>query len=263
MKKQDIPSPDKVIIAKLARAAKGGLLSVTSASLAFGLPRRTTSMKLAALARRGLYFVLPLEAEPGRPATPDDPWVVAREAFSPCYIGGWSAAEHWGLTEQLFRSTFVLTAAHVRRQTTQLLGHEFRLFRVPRARIEAATLIWRGTERVPVSDRECTIVDCLRHPELCGGVRHLADIMREYGSSAERDFTKLLDAARRGANGAAWKRFGYLAELLWPEEIRLAEEAQEHLTAGVAKLDSAVRQRGSPNRCWRLWMNVTIAEKTT
>jgi predicted transcriptional regulator of viral defense system len=209
-------------------------------------------------ARRGLYFVLPLESEPGRPATPDDPWVVAREAFSPCYIGGWSAAEHWGLTEQIFRSTLVLTSAHVRGQTTQLLGYEFRLFRVPRSRIEGATIVWRGSEQVPVSDRERTIVDGLRHPALCGGIRHLADIMREYGGSTEHDFNKLLDVARKAANGAAWKRLGYIAELLWPEEKNLIEEAWKNATTGTVKLDPTVSRRGSLNRRWNLWINVTL-----
>ena len=247
-----------------------GLLSVGSASQVFGLPSRATALKLAARARRGwlrrvrrgLYFVLPLEAEPGRPVIPDDPWVVAREAFSPCYIGGWSAAEHWGLTEQLFRSTFVLTAAHVRAQKKQLLGHEFRLFRIPRSRIEGATVVWRGAEQVPVSDRERTIIDGLRHPALYGSIRHLADIMREYGTSAERDFTKLLAVARKAANGAAWKRFGYLAELLWPEEEGLLEEAQKCLTAGTVRLDPLVSRRGSLSRRWRLLINVTITQES-
>lgn len=265
------PSPDKVTIAKLARAAKGGLISVAMGSQVLGLSSRNTALRLASLARRGwlrharrgLYFVLPLEAEPGRPATPDDPWVVAREAFSPCYIGGWSAAEHWGLTEQLFRSTLVLTAAHVRAQTTQLLDHEFRLFRVPRSRIEGTTLVWRGSERVLVSDRERTIVDGLRHPALCGGIRHLADIMREYGRSSERDFAKLLNVARKVANGAAWKRFGYLAELLWPGEKDLPEEAQKHSTAGTVRLDPGVRRRGSLNRRRGLWINVSVAQEST
>ena len=30
--------------------------------------------------------------------------------FEPCYIGGWSACEHWGLTQQLFRDVLVVTA---------------------------------------------------------------------------------------------------------------------------------------------------------
>lgn len=234
-----------------------------------GLPRRQAAMRLGALARRGwllrarrgLYFILPLEAEPGRPTVAEDPWVLAREAFSPCYIGGWSAAEHWGLTEQLFRSTLVLTAAHVRAAAVRLLGYDFRLFRVPSPRIAGTSLVWRGTERVPVSDRERTIVDCLRHPGLCGGVRHLADIMRQYGESTERDFRKLVHTAKGFANGAAWKRLGYLAEILWPQEVEVVGEARSHLTAGNVKLDPKVARRGTLVRRWRVWVNATVSSK--
>lgn len=258
----------RATVARLARAAKGGLIGVADASAILDVPRRTASLKLAALARkgwlarvrRGLYLVLPLEAEPGRPATPDDPWVVAREAFSPCYIGGWSAAEHWGLTEQIFRSTLVVTSANIRARSIELLGHEFRLFRVPRSRLGGTTLVWRRAERVPVSDRERTIVDCLRHPELCGGVRHLVDMLREYRSGEDYDATQLVKRAREAANGAAWKRLGYLVERLWRGDTAIIDEARAHMSAGTAKLDPGVRRRGSLVRRWGLWANVEVSE---
>lgn len=224
-------------------------------------------MKLAAMARRGwllrarrgLYLILPLEAEPGRPMVVEDPWVLAREAFSPCYIGGWSAAEHWGLTEQLFRSTLVVTATNARSRSIKLLGHEFRVFRVHQSRLVGLASVWRGAERVPVSDRERTIIDGLRHPELCGGFRHLADIMREYGSHPEPDFKRLVSVAQKAGSGAAWKRLGYLAEKFWPAERSLIDKALRHLTAGYVKLDPDIGRRGVLVRRWRLWVNAPVA----
>lgn len=263
-------TPPRTAIAKLARAARGGLITVPSAAEALNLSRRAAAMKLAALARRGwllrarrgLYLVLPLEVEPGRPMVAENPWLLAQETFSPCYIGGWSAAEYWGLTEQLFRSTLVVTAAHIRTRSARLLDHEFRLFRVPRTRVTGAPLVWRGTRRVPVSDRERTIVDCLRHPELCGGIRHLVQIMDTYGKDRERDFQKLTQVAQEVGTGAVWKRLGYIAELLWPAEQALRDAATKHLTAGNVRLDPTVRQRGTLLRRWRLWINVTVSSET-
>lgn len=263
---ESMAGSDRAMVAKLARAARAGLITVSRAAEALKLSPREAALKLAAFARRGwllrarrgLYLVLPLEAEPGRPMVAEDPWVLAREAFSPCYIGGWSAAEYWGLTEQLFRSTLVVTAAHVRSSSVRLLDHEFRLFRVPRSRVEGVSLVWRGAERVPLSDRERTIVDGLRHPALCGGVRHFADMMHAYGRSNEHNFEKFLRVAKEHANGAAWKRLGYLAETIWPEERALLHEAEKHLTAGTAKLDPTVRRRGRLLRRWRLWVNVSV-----
>jgi predicted transcriptional regulator of viral defense system len=262
-------APPRTAIAKLARAAHGGLITVPSAADALSLTHRAAAMNLAALARlgwllrarRGLYLVLPLEVEPGRPMVAEDPWVLAREAFSPCYVGGWSAAEYWGLTEQLFRSTLVVTATHVRTRSVQLLNHEFRIFRVPCARIAGAVQVWRGREHVPVSDRERTIVDCLRHPELCRGIRHLVHVMDTYGSGRECDLQKLAQVAEEVGTGALWKRLGYLAELLWPDAQALRDEAAKHLTAGNAQLDPTVRQRGTLLRRWRLWVNVTVSSE--
>ena len=56
------------LLAKLARAARGGILTVSNAVAVMDLPRRKTAMSLGALARRGwllrarrgLYYVLPL-----------------------------------------------------------------------------------------------------------------------------------------------------------------------------------------------------------
>ena len=45
----------------------------------------------------------------------EDAWVVAERTFSPCYVGGWSACQYWGLTEQVFRTMLVVTAKKVRR----------------------------------------------------------------------------------------------------------------------------------------------------
>ena len=58
---------------------------------------------------RGLYAPIPLDAiDPS--AWREDPWVIASKLFGPdYYIGGWTACEHWDLTEQIFRETVVVT----------------------------------------------------------------------------------------------------------------------------------------------------------
>jgi len=58
--------------------------------------------------RRGLYVSVPLESRTADMPL-EDPWLVADRLFSPCYIGGWSAAEYFGLTEQIFSTIIVMT----------------------------------------------------------------------------------------------------------------------------------------------------------
>ena len=60
------------------------------------------------------------------------------------------------------------------------------------------------------------------------------------------------------ATGAAWKRLGYLAEVLWPHEKSLIELAARRLSTGNARLDPALARRGRLRRKWRLWVNVTV-----
>lgn len=256
---------DRTTITKLARAAKGGLVSTAIATSVLEQPSNVVASRLSSLvkrgwlarARRGLYVVLPLEAKAGSKVA-EDPWILAAMTFSPAYIGGWSAAEHWGLTEQLFRSTLVVTAANIRSTRTQLLGHDFRLFKVPQARMSDSVLVWRGTEKVAVSTPERTIADCLSSPELSGGIRHLSDMLLEYEATSGRDLKKILEVLGRLRNGAALKRFGYLVELLWPDNQELMNDIRKNLTTGYVRLDPTVKGRGKLLSRWRLWINVTL-----
>jgi predicted transcriptional regulator of viral defense system len=260
-------STPKGILAQLARASHGGLITPRRAADALGISARSASVLLASLmrrgwlerARRGLYLILPLEAGERGPHAVEDPWVLAIELYAPCYIGGWSAAEHWGLTEQIFRSTFVATAAGIRTTRQVVLGAEFRLAYVPRRRVEAATPEWRGAIRVPVSNRETTIADALANPAWVGGIRHLADILAAYRASTSWDPAKLTKCLQGRGSGAAYKRLGLITEVLYPNEARLIASCREHRTSGNVKLDPAVRTRGRLSKRWGLWVNVTLA----
>lgn len=260
---------DRILVATLARAAKGGVISLPAASKAMGAPHATATLRLRRLVRqgwierlrRGLYLVKPLNAAPNQTAIPEDPWVLAREVFSPCYVGGWSAAEHWELTEQIFRSTLIVTATPARKTEVRIGGHDFRVFRVPQARLTAGVVkVWRGPERVDVSGLERTIVDGLRNPELVGGGRHLVQILCAYEEHKQRNFGLLLDIARETASGAAWKRLGFLAERFWPAEVKIIAAARRHMTTGYVRLDPGNRQHGKLAKRWRLWINVSASD---
>jgi predicted transcriptional regulator of viral defense system len=232
-----------------------------------GLPPHQASLTLGRLVRRGwlsrirrgLYLVLPLETAREGSAI-EDPWVLARELYAPCYIGGWTAAERWGLTEQLFRSTFVVTAAAIRRSTETFLGAEFHLVRSRREHVARAAVIWRGRERVAVADRELMIADALATPGWLGGVRHLADILRRYRESKPWNPQRLIERLDQIGSGAAFKRLGYLAETVLDADPRLVDAALARLTTGLVKLDPGVAARGRINTRWRLWVNVPLAK---
>lgn len=256
---------ERLRIAELARASTSGVISLPVAAKAMGVSRRAAALRLHRLARlgwlehlrRGLYLVKPLDAASDHTAIPEDPWTLASEVFSPCYIGGWSAAEHWQLTEQIFRSTLVVTAVHARSTEIRIGGHDFHVFRVRGDRLSAGIAkVWRGAHRVNLSGLERTVADALRNPELVGGGRHLVQILRAYGEDERHSFSRLLDVCTKTGSGAAWKRLGFLSERLWPTETTITAAARRHMSAGYARLDPSNPNRGKLTKRWRLWINV-------
>lgn len=211
--------------------------------------------------RRGLYLVLPLEAEADVSGVVEDPWLLAAQLFSPCYIGGWSAAEHWGLTEQIFRSTFVVSAAKIRQTENRIAEVEFHVVTVPARRVEGITPVWRGRERVLVSSPERTLVDGLITPAWLGGIRQLADLLASYRRSDSWKPEQLLKDLNAVGTGAAFKRLGYLLETLEVDEPVLLRAALSRRSAGIVKLDPSIRGRGRLRKRWGLWLNAEIQEE--
>ena len=257
---------DRLTLSRIARAARSGILPVDRAAKELGLPRRKAALLLASLARRGwlvrarrgLYLVPALEASPDRSPAPEDPWVLAHALFAPCYVGGWSAAEHWGLTEQIFRSIFVVSAANIRRSMERVLGVEFRVARVRRTRLRHTVAIWRGSEKVLVSTRAGTVADALTSPDWAGGLRPVANMLVAFHESGKWDANGLLAALKAIGRGAGYKRLGFLTETLLPSEGGLATVCSRKRTTGYVRLDPTIPARGRLNRRWGLWVNVPV-----
>lgn len=256
------PSSVKADLATIAAVARGGIVSVPDVAGALKIGRLAAAQRAAALAdagwlarlRRGFYLVLPLDAASGNATTVEDPWVLAEVLYSPCYIAGWTAAEHWGLTEQLFRSTFVATAANIRERQPTVLGASFNLVRVKPERLSHVATTWRGSVRVRLASPERTLVDAAIDPRWLGGFRQLEDVFAAYVETGSED--DVLIELRRSGSGAAAKRIGFLTEKLWSSATKLIRGAQRMKSSGVIKLEPASRRRGSMNTRWGVWTNV-------
>lgn len=203
--------------------------------------------------RRGLYIAVPLESERSDSA-PEDPWVIATAAFAPCFVSGWSAAEHWGLTEQIFRALSMSTARRLRDREPTLGGTAFRLRTVPTSAFFGLATIWRGRARVQVSDASRTIVDLFADPSLGGGLRSSIDMLRTYLRSKElRNVPQVVSYAKTLRAGAVFKRLGYLLEQLAPDETEAIAACAASMTQGYAKLDPA-QPAARLVTGWRLWL---------
>jgi predicted transcriptional regulator of viral defense system len=204
-----------------------------------------------------MYAPVPLEAtDPGEWRA--DPWLVAARVFEPCYIGGWSACEHWGLTEQLFRELLVVTAQPQRTSLVRLQGTDFHVVvRQPEA-LFGTRPAWRGRARVNVSDPSRTVVDILDDPPIGGGIRHVADVLAEYFGSEHRNDDQLVEYTARLGNRTVFKRLGYLLEALKIDAPELIAACLERKSAGISDLDPSIDAKGKIRKRWNLRVNARI-----
>jgi len=238
-----------------------GTFTVEEASAILRLPANETAKSLARWVkqgwlvrlRRSLYAPITLDSTTPMAAI-DDPWIIAQRIFAPCYIGGWSAAEHWGLTEQIFRTVVVLTSRPIRNRREEFQGIQFLIKKVAADRLYGTRSVWRGQNKILVSDPSKTVVDILDDPAIGGGARILEDILKEYWRSASpSNLKELLAYAERAGNGAIFKRLGFLFERIQPNNQEFLQACRKHLTSGNAKLDPALPVDKLVTR-WHLWI---------
>ena len=202
--------------------------------------------------RRGVYIPVPLESKTADVVL-EDAWIIADQLFKPSYIGGWSAAEYWDLTEQIFRTVLVVTATRPRKIQQHIKGTEYLLKSVSNKAMFGLKAVWRGQIKVFVSDPTRTIVDMLNDPQLGGGLRSTVDMFKNYLASEKKDLPLLIKYAEQLGNGAVFKRLGFLLEKLSAADQDIITQCRERLTTGNAKLDPTLASKRLITR-WRLWV---------
>lgn len=250
---------DRERLAAVIRGTKG-TISVGAAAAILEVSRVAAAKMLARWAskgwlsrvQRGLYVAVPLESRTADIAL-EDPWLIANQLYGPCYIGGWSAAEYWDLTEQIFRTIVVMTTRKPRDRTPIIKGTCFMLRTVQERKLFGLKSVWRGQIKVSVSDPSRTVLDMLSDPSLGGGLRPTVDVFTHYLKSENRDLARLIVYAERLGNGAVFKRLGFLLECWAPEEHGIIAACRAQLTTGNAKLSPNLTADKLVTR-WRLWI---------
>lgn len=243
------------------------VLTAGDAATVLGMTHAAAARRLAAWARagwlarvkRGAYVPVPIESASADIGL-EDPWSVATAMFSPCYIGGWSAAEHWGLTEQIFRSLCVMTTKRLRNRKPVLRKARFELHTVGATYFIGLKTVWRGGTRVQVSDPARTVVDMLADPALAGGIRHLVEVLRNLLHDQPKEAVKLGVYAGKLGIGSVFKRLGFLLQRDHPDQGALIELCRQNLSAGYAKLDPALPADRLAT-AWRVWVPATEARE--
>lgn len=242
----------------------GRFITTDDVVAALGLDRRTSAQKLSRWAsegwlrrvRRGLYIPVPVDAQ--NPASwAEAAMAVAAAVWSPCYFTGWTAANHWGLTEQVFRTIVVKTSRRVRRAENTMLDQDYLLGHVTDAELSwGMKTIWNDEVKLLIADPARTVIDIFDAPRLAGGIRHGADILRAY--LEDNDGTQLIGYGDRLGNRVVFKRLGLLIETLGLDNANLLEACQERLSAGISLLDPDAPDQGRRSMRWRIRENVHL-----
>ncbi len=109
-----------------------GPFSAKEASQILNIPLKETSLLLTYFStkgwlsriHRGIYSTIPLGTINPQEYR-ENPLVVANKVFAPCYIGGWSASEHWEYTDQIFNSVVVFSHHRFRNKTVRIQGVDY------------------------------------------------------------------------------------------------------------------------------------------
>lgn len=237
--------------------AAGDVIHILDVANALQLDRTAASQRLSRWAEqgwlrrvgRGAYVAASIDTL-GSERVLDDPWILVPALFSPAYIGGRTAAEHWDLTEQIFNDIVVMTVQSVRNKRQERQGAVLSLKHIDERKLFGTKEIWRHQSRVPVSDVHRTVIDMLDDPAIGGGIQHVNDCLANYLRRSDRDDEKLIEYAVRLGNGAVFKRLGFLAERMSNGD-GIAHHCRQHISGGHAKLDPAQDGEKVATR-WRL-----------
>ena len=229
-------------------------------------PRPTANKILSRLTRkgwlhrlkRGMYVIVPVSSPTAKPAI-ENAWPLAMQLFKPAFVSGWSAAEHWGLTEQIFNTLALVTTTPQRRAVQEIGGVKFQTKVVPKKHFFGSKVEWFGSREVQIADPSRMIIDVLDSPAFGGGGRHTIDIVRKYWGTKYFDPPQLLNYAERYGRGSIFKRLGFLAE---ESKAPVSEEwiniCRMHMSKGITKLDPDSPAKGRIVTKWKLLVNLPL-----
>jgi predicted transcriptional regulator of viral defense system len=213
---------------------------------------------LVTLLKPGLYNLVPFEL--GRATEHvDSPYLIAGELAGGAeyFLSHGTALELHRMVTQPNFTVYVSCTRRVRPQTVG--GYDFRFVQVSPEQVFGVMKHWIDKERcAPISDRERTILDGLRHPAFAGGITEVAKGV--WMKRTELNLPRLVDYTRRLGVGAVVRRLGYLLEHYDLADAATLESLRGMLSATYQRLDPLLPAQGPFIARWRVQLNVTPEE---
>jgi len=214
--------------------------------------------------KRGLYAVT--GGLPGGEAIPS--FAIATSLVMPSAISLWSAMSFHGLTEQVPRIISAITPKKVvtpsmrggaadagaGRHVWKTLGQSFEYVTVKPQLFFGIDRVWIEQDfRVPITDRERTMLEGFASPALFGGLGEVLGIFEEH--LTEMDLQKLVGYALKYGKAAVGKRLGWAMERMGVAE-KIFAPLQELPIKGFRLLDPVSPAGGPYVKRWGLRDNL-------
>ncbi len=228
-------------LAKLLNVSRG-----RANKLAWQLARKKRLLRV----RKGVYLFAPLKAGPkgywSENALVLMPELIKNGQYAVSY---WAALSHYGLTEQMPISIQVKVSK--RRRYFEAFGSKIWFIKVSDIGETKEERI--SGKPVKFATVEQLIIDCLTHPEHCGGVQEATKAL--WYSKEKIDWGKLGELALKSKN-VVRRRLGFLLELLHLPGLKNKERF-----AGWRWLDhSRIKVVKGRSEKWGLIINLTEKE---
>ena len=124
------------------------------------------------------------------------------------YVSYWTALHHWGMTEQIPRTTYVVTTKI--KKDIEFFGEKIQFVTVVPKKFYGYITEKIDDDYFTIATREKTIIDCLDHPAYCGGIIELVKGL--WTGRNQINFDNLFTVAKKFNVSSVQRRLGYLLE---------------------------------------------------
>lgn len=172
-----------------------------------------------------------------------DTYEIISEIYSPSYIAFWSALYFHKMTDQVPRKIFMATTK--RKKTIKIQGQKIKYITYKKSLFFG----YKRYSKTIVSDKEKTIIDCLRHPDYSGGLPHIFNAI-----SKEIDVEKLIDYCIKTKSSTIASRLGYILDKkkLIKNPKKLKKMVKNYTTLNPKKT------KINPNSEWKIYINEVL-----
>lgn len=193
------------------------------------------------------------------------PFAIGTAIVTPSAVSHWSALQHWGLTEQIPVTVTVSSPTRTfppsdrgsdlgARPAWTVGGVRYESVAIARSRFFGITQVWVSERnRVPVFDRERSLLDTFLHFHIFGSLSIALEILEAH--LADIDIDRLVRYAIRLGVAAVLKRVGWaLEEFGAPPDV--VAPLRTYPAKGDSPLDPSRPARGRHNPTWHVIENL-------